>query len=186
MLTVQRVPVRDSADHHIAVADRLDFLDAVLFDQFVEFLEENVEHVDGGMRTKLCRKFGETDDVGEKHRNLRENFRDRLLSATQSFGDRGRKNIVEQLFRTGAFDLEVRQGFARKLYLVFELVERDVQICSHRIDGGGEFADLVASEDRGLSRQISRANLANDRHEVRRSNREAVAQKDQGQNNHAK
>ena len=65
---------------HVAVADGLDLLDAVLFGQRVERAHQAVEESDDLLRRQVVRRRREADEIGEHHaqRSMRSAIRSSL------------------------------------------------------------------------------------------------------------
>ena len=82
---------RHAGGDHVAVADRLDLLEAVFLDQIVEAMEDLVEQIDQPQRRHRGRHRRESDDIGEQDAGRgilsRRSVRWSALSASEiSFG----------------------------------------------------------------------------------------------------
>ena len=94
------VPVgRQPADHHVAVADRLDLLHAVTFHDRVKRREDPVEHGDEIGGIGLAGESGESAQIGKHDGDRRVAVGDRLLPTLETPGDRSWKNVEEKLLR---------------------------------------------------------------------------------------
>ena len=82
--------------HHVAVPDRLDFLDLVAVDELVERCEEAVEQADHVASLEPAGERGEIDDVGEQDAGVVEVVRDRVGVCLQTLRDLLRENVREK------------------------------------------------------------------------------------------
>jgi hypothetical protein len=97
---------------HVAIADRLDLLEAVALGKAVEVAEQVVEHADHLRRREALRPLREVHHVGEEDRGRAELVGDRLRLGLQSLGDRTRQDVEEQALGPGLLDPQRLEGIA--------------------------------------------------------------------------
>jgi hypothetical protein len=110
-----RACLGDSRGDHVAVADGLDLLEAVLLDERVEPAEEAIEEIhELGRREALC-EGREVGDIGEHDRGRVERVGDRPGIGTQPVRDRRGQDVEQQRLCLVPLRLERVQGQATLL-----------------------------------------------------------------------
>lgn len=119
-----------AAHRHIGIAHSLDLLDAEIVGRGIEAREQPVEKHHDLLRRHLRCESGETDKIGEGHRDLREAVGDLVLAAPQPVGDRRRQDVQQQLLILAVFVLDDDILFT--------------QFLDHSVESCAQLADLVA------------------------------------------
>ena len=83
------------ADHHVGIADRLDFFQAVLFAQFVKTGKNGVEQRNHLLRRKRLGQLREIHQIGEHHGHVRMSIRNQSAVVFQSLRNAAWQNIEQ-------------------------------------------------------------------------------------------
>jgi len=99
MICAWCVRTRHARCHHVVIADRLDLLQVIFFNQAVEvrkYFVEQIDHLRGG---HFCAHRSEIHHIGEKHAGFAEMISDRPVVIPEDGGDLARQDVVQQVFR---------------------------------------------------------------------------------------
>src|SRR4030095_1392008 len=113
-------PTGHAGCHHVAIADRLDFLHVVFLYQVVKVRKDFVKQIDQLARRHLFRHRGKIDDVGKEDACALEVVGDRARFALQDGDDILRQNVNTS--RLGAFSFASQESQG-KITFTNEVVE---------------------------------------------------------------
>src|SRR3974390_353547 len=87
-----------TADSHVAIADRLDLFNAQFLGEFIKLAEQTVEHLNDIACRCMARECGKADNVSEKYRHFGKSIRYLLFAVLKARGNLAGKNIEQQSF----------------------------------------------------------------------------------------